>query len=346
MTVAVETRPSTAEAARKRFVLTLLVALGALAVVSLAGALLSWALGGLGAAPPPRSPFGVGLREGGASGGALAGWILGTQAAFYHQLTAALRAMKENGTAGWTLAGLSFAYGVFHAAGPGHGKAVISAWIVANERALRRGLAMAFAAAAVQAIVAIALVTVLAGVLRVTAVRMTNLTSAVELASFAAVALVGAALTWRKSRALAARLVPLGLSHAHAPGEACGPDCGHAHLPGPERAFGGWRDAAGAVFAAGVRPCSGAIIVLVFAMAQGLYPAGIAATLAMGLGTAVTTGALAALAVFAKGTALRVAAGRGVAAEWVVAGIEVLAGAFVFAMGLALAFGVAGGGAG
>ncbi|PSC02550.1 nickel transporter [Alsobacter soli] len=374
-TVSVAAAPPWAEfksCDRRRLLLSIAIALGAVGLVGLVGLLLTWAVGGMAsAAPAPKNPFGVGVREAGAPGNALAAWILGTQAAFYHQLTAAIRDLKANGSAGWSLAAISFAYGVFHAAGPGHGKAVISAWIVGNERALRRGLAMAFAAAGVQALVAIALVTVLSGLLRLTALRMTSVTGAVEMTSFAAVALIGAALTWRKARALASRVLPNGSSPAHAPHEgcspgcevsnlvvsgsrsqgpegtvrsvvaceACGPDCGHVHLPGPERASAGWREAAGAVLAAGIRPCSGAIIVLVFAMAQGLYLAGIGATLAMGFGTAVTTGALAALAVFAKGAALRLASGRG-GAEWLVATMEVLAGAFVFALGLALAMGV------
>lgn len=331
---------------RRRILAALAIALGALALVGLAGAVLSWALGGIGAAPPPKSPFGIGLREGGGSATGLTGWILATQSRFFQSLTDAVRTMKASGDAGWALIGISFAYGVFHAAGPGHGKAVIAAWIVANENALKRGLAMAFAAAAVQALVAIAIVTVAAGVLRATAARMTGLTNAVELASFAAVALVGAALTWRKAWRLAGRIAPDGAAHAHAPGEPCGPDCGHAHLPGPERASGSWRAMAGAVLAAGIRPCSGAILVLVFAMAQGLYAAGVGSVLAMGLGTALTTGALATLAVFAKGAALRLASGRGQGAEWAMGGLEVLAGAVVLALGLALAFGVASAGAG
>ena len=58
-----------------------------------------------------------------------------------------------------------------------------------------------------------------------------------------------------------------------------------------------------------IRPCAGAPIVLVFALAQGLFAAGIAATFAMAVGTVLTTGAIAAIAVFAKNLALRVAGG-------------------------------------
>jgi nickel/cobalt exporter len=313
---------------------TLLIAAGALVVVLICGAVLNAGLGG-SQAPPPKSPFGVGMREGGGSATGLVGWILATQSAFYRSLTATLKALKTDSGAVWALIWLSFAYGVFHAAGPGHGKAVISAYIVANESALRRGVAMAGAAALLQAIVAVALVSVLAGVLNFTAGAMTAVTNGVEIASFAVVACLGAVLLWRKADALA------GLLTGHsAKAAACAPDCGHAHLPGPQQAAKlPWRVAA-AVVAAGLRPCSGAIIVLVFALSQGVYGVGIAATLAMALGTALTTGALAALAVFAKGAALRLAGGRGEAGLIGLRSLEVLAAAIVLALGLALVLGL------
>jgi ABC-type nickel/cobalt efflux system permease component RcnA len=323
--------------------LAAIVAVGALLVVVLAALVLSWVFSGItpAPAPPARNPFGVGVREAGGSATGIVGWILATQSGFYRQLTAALRGVGAHDGAAWTLIGLAFAYGVFHAAGPGHGKAVISAWILANERALKRGLAMAAAAALLQALVAVALVGVLAGILNFTSTRMTGVTESVELASFAAVSLVGALLLWRKSSRFALHLVPEGAGHAHAPGEPCGPACFHAAMPAPETTTS-LRSAAGAIVAAGLRPCSGAIIVLVFALSLHLFPVGIAAVLAMALGTALTTGSLAALAVLAKGTALRLASGRGFVAALVVAGLEVLAAAAVLALGLGLLFGTAG----
>jgi ABC-type nickel/cobalt efflux system permease component RcnA len=94
------------------------------------------------------------------------------------------------------------------------------------------------------------------------------------------------------------------------------------------------------VLAAGIRPCAGAIVVLVFALSQGLFAAGMAATVAMALGTALTTGAIAALAVFAKALALRVAGGRGAGGALAMAGVELLAAAFVLVLGLTLLFGL------
>ncbi len=339
-TIVVQPSQTVAGSKRKRLIATFLIALSALVVVLAAGTLLSWAFGNAASAvPPPKNPFGVGIREGGAPSGGIVGWILATQSDFYRRLTAAIRALASGNSAAFGLAALSFAYGVFHAAGPGHGKAVISAWILANENDLKRGLAMSFAAALLQAVVAVAIVAILGGILRVTAIKMTGITQSIELASFGAVALVGTWLLWRKAGSFARMLEPA-TGHVHAPGEACGPDCGHLHMPGPELARSSTASMAAAVFAAGVRPCSGAIIVLVFALAQGVFAAGIAAAFAMAIGTALTTGALAALAVLFKAQALRLASGRGSAGARMLAGAEVLAAAFVLAFGLALLGGI------
>ncbi|MEH3148486.1 MAG: nickel transporter [Methylobacterium frigidaeris] len=283
------------------------------------------------AAPPPRSPFGLGLREATPSAGGLGGWLLALQADFSRQLQRAVSAAKA-GQAGYgLLVGLGFAYGVFHAAGPGHGKAVIAGYIVAGERALRRGFTLSLAAALLQAAVAVALVGGGAVVLRLTATGLSRAGTAIEIAGFAAVALLGLVITWSKAGRLAALL-------RHEAGPACGPDCGHGLLADAGRVARSetWRERAGLVVGAGLRPCAGAVLVLVFSLSQGVFLAGIAATLAMALGTALTTGALASLAVFAKALALRLAGGRGQAGAVAVGGLELLAGGFVLVLGVAL----------
>lgn len=306
-------------------------------------------------------PFAVGAREaapGAASG--LLGWALAQQAQFYKALTGAVRASAENPAAFWTLAGLSFAYGVFHAAGPGHGKAVVAAYMIANEQKLRRGLVITFLAALLQGAVAIAVVGIAALVFRATSQRMTQASFLIEAASYAAVAALGAWLVWKKGGALvrALRAQPaLAFAGAGAGGSrfvcesvearaggAC-PDCGQMHAPDPARLGGEFSLGAAAttVFAAGARPCSGAILVLVFAMAQGVFAAGVGAALAMSLGVALTTGALAATAVLAKGFAVRFAgASEGAAALWLRAG-EFAAALAVLAFGLVLLAGAAAG---
>ncbi|PTM40706.1 nickel/cobalt transporter [Bosea sp. 124] len=284
--------------------------------------------------PPPRNPFGTALpREALPATTGIGGMLLAWQSSFYRELTATLKAVAASPAALWSLLGLAFGYGVFHAAGPGHGKAVISGYIVADDRSLRRGLALSFAAAILQALVAIALVGTLTIAFNATAKTMSIATDAIETASFALVALVGAVVLWRKAGALLA-LGPGAPVHD--------PSCDHVHMPSPDEIarLRNWREMAGIVLAAGLRPCAGALIILVFAASQGLLWAGIAATFAMALGTALTTGALAAFAVFFKFAALRLAGGSSLRAAKLIAGLELLAAAFLAVLGAALFLGL------
>jgi nickel/cobalt exporter len=315
----------------------LLVTLLALGLVAGALGLIAWlvSLYVPPPPPPPRNPFGTALpREALPATSGLGAVILAWQSSFYRELTATLKGIAQSSAALPGLLGLAFAYGVFHAAGPGHGKAVISGYIVADDRSLRRGLALSFAAALVQALVAIGLVGTLTLALNATARTMASTTFVIEQGSFALVALVGLHVLWRK----AGRFVALGRDGAaHDP-----VSCDHAHLPGPEEIsrLRSFREMVGVVLAAGLRPCAGALIILVFANAQGLLWAGIAATFAMALGTALTTGALAALAVFFKFAALRLAGGGSLRGARIIAGLEVLAAAFVAVLGAALVLGL------
>ena len=306
-----------------------------------------------GLSAPARNPFSVGVSEGSGQYTGVLGWIMSQQVAFERQMSGAVRAIRTTGAGFWTLAAISFAYGVLHAAGPGHGKAVVAAYMIANERALKRGLIISGLASLLQGFVAIAIVGVLALLLNATAQRMRDAAQWVEMASFAGIAAFGAFLAWRKGRALLTTLWPPAPtpasrfvceavegdeSHVH------GPDCGHFHMPDPrdlgKKSFS-WRDAALTVITAGSRPCSGAILVLVFSLAQGIFWAGMAATFAMALGTAITTGALATMAVLAKDLALRLTGGQSSRRGEIVArALEFAAACLVLALGGALLMGV------
>jgi len=333
--------------------------------------------------------FGAGMRA--PAIGGVAGWLLAKQAAFYTALAAQLRSAKVDGSALWGLMGISFLYGIFHAAGPGHGKAVISSYLFANDETWRRGVTLSFASAVLQSLTAISIVSVAAVLLGATAKLMGDTVRVVEIVSYGLIVLLGARLLWVKGRGFFGALNDLrtdaarGATDLKTPGHAlcdhshddtsCGHDhghassfvCdkfhdangvsrhdgrhhddhhhheeldvlpwGHAHGPEPEELAGpgGWQRGLSAVVAVGLRPCSGAIIVLVFALAQGLFWAGIASTFVMGLGTAITVGTIATVAVGAKTLAKRVAhkpTGYG----------SVLVRAVEFgAAGLVLAFGI------
>ena len=108
-----------------------------------------------------------------------------------------------------------------------------------------------------------------------------------------------------------------------------------SELGGP----GGWRRGLAAIFTVGIRPCSGAILVLVFALAQGLFWAGIAATFVMGLGTALTVAAIAVMAVSARGLAQRLSGASEGGGALVMRGVEFGAAGLVLLFGLGLLLG-------
>ncbi|ODT68168.1 MAG: hypothetical protein ABS75_21470 [Pelagibacterium sp. SCN 63-23] len=262
------------------------------------------------------------------------GWLQQQQRDFYAAMTGALDALRSDWTAFWVLGGLSFLYGVFHAAGPGHGKVVISSYVLANERQLRQGVTLSALSALLQSLVAIGFVLVLAGLLNLTSTAMGVAAHWVGVVSYALVALLGLWLVARKV---------FGWGHGHH--EHDHHDHGHHHhdhgehmhhAVAPRDIRGNWREQLGVVLAVGLRPCSGALVVLVFALSQGLLAAGIAAVLLMGLGTAITVAALATLAVGAKGLAARIGGTDSAMARHLVWWAELLGAVAVLAFGILL----------
>ena len=278
--------------------------------------------------------------------GGFAGYILAKQAEFYRMLSGAIRAAKTDGSAAYTLIGISFLYGIFHAAGPGHGKAVISSYVVANDETWKRGVFLSFASAMLQAVTAVAIVGIAAALLGATARSMGDAVRVIEIVSYGLIVLIGLRLVWVKGGALV-KLLRGESAHGnhehghHAHDHHChghdhqhgqrhdhahdhhhahdhphdhddGHAWGHAHAPEPAELKGrDWmRRGLAAIVAVGLRPCSGAILVLVFALAQGLFWLGVVSTFAMGIGTAITVAAIAVFAVAARGAAARFAAAK------------------------------------
>src|SRR6201999_403747 len=132
--------------------------------------------------------------------GGIVGWLMTKQSEFYREMSATIRAAKADGYAVWTLLAISFAYGIFHAAGPGHGKAVIASYLVANRETARRGIALSFASALMQSLVAILIVGISAWILNATAKTMCRAEGAIEIASYGLIALFGLRLVWTKGR--------------------------------------------------------------------------------------------------------------------------------------------------
>ncbi len=261
---------------------------------------------------------------------------------------------------------------------------MISSYLLANEETWRRGIALSFASALLQALTAVAIVAVAAVLIGATAKMMGDTVRVIEIVSYALIVLLGIRLFWVKGRSFLHALHDVRskaetvqpnaahdahshcehrtqkdhMHHDHAQSEhghhehhhhahAYSHDLdeeesvlpwGHAHGPEPEELAGpgGWRRGFSAIVAVGLRPCSGAIIVLVFALAQGLFWAGVVSTFVMGLGTAITVAAIATLAVGAKSLAKRFARSRGGYGALMLRGVEAGAAVLVMAFGVLL----------
>ncbi len=275
-------------------------------------------------------------------------WARDLQQTFYGQMSGALRNVRHNSSfaATWTLLLLSFAYGIFHAAGPGHGKAVISAWLLATENDLRRGIVISLMSALIQALTAITVVSVLLLLVASAGATARNVAGVLESASYGLIGLMGLYLIWTALRGLMPApasaqhfdsFQPL-QNHQH---HEHGPDCGHAHVPAAAEVKGDWSlaKAFSLAFAVGIRPCTGAILVLIFANALGLYWAGIASTFAMAIGTFITVSAIAAMAVYAKKFALRFASQDDRWINWLGFGLRLGGGAVIAFLGTILFLG-------
>ncbi|MEO1090766.1 MAG: nickel/cobalt transporter [Pseudomonadota bacterium] len=232
--------------------------------------------------------------------------LLDVQRALHGRLAEALATVREAGpAAAWPLIALSFAYGVFHAAGPGHGKVVIGTYLATHESRLPQALTLTVLAALAQAVTAIVAVHAAVTVLDLGLRQARGVVGDVETVSFALVTLLGLGLCVRAVRRL--------WRGTDAQEATCGGharedrvDCGHGHDIRVEPGASLWQRTA-VVLSIGLRPCSGGVVVLLLAYAGDIRAIGIAAVLAMAVGTALTTSALACLAVFARSSAVGLA---------------------------------------
>ncbi|WP_103332835.1 nickel/cobalt transporter [Pseudotabrizicola formosa] len=281
----------------------------------------------------------------------VAAWAGAQQRAVQEALAAAVRALRGGQPGAWSaLLAVCFAYGFFHAVGPGHGKAVIGGYGLARRVRLMPLAGLALASSLAQAAVAVALVAGGAYALGWTRARMEGFaeTAMVPL-SHGLVAGLGLWLVWRGLRGLMAGRRGAepeqghhhhhhdhdhgnGPRHDHGPADACG--CGHAHGPSVEQVaqVTSARDAAVLIGAIALRPCSGALFLLILTFAMGIGWAGVAGTFAMGLGTASVTVLVAGLAVWAREGAFAALPGAGLAR--VLPGVELVAGAVIAAVSL------------
>ncbi|ANP35628.1 membrane protein [Phaeobacter gallaeciensis] len=279
----------------------------------------------------------------------VARWAVSGQREAQSALARGLRALKAGQPGALiSLLSLCFAYGFFHAAGPGHGKLVIGGYGMDRSVAMGRLAALAVASSLAQAATAVVLVAGGLTVMDWGRERMTSIAEEVLAPlSYGLIALVGVYLFQRGTRRLlrlrqspsAAKVDGLvaacdhGHMHSHDhdhdhSADAC-PSCGHRHGPTLEEAaqVHGLRDALAIIGAVALRPCTGAVFLLLVTWRMDVLPAGIAGAFAMGLGTASVTVAVAIASVSLRQGALDRMQGRRALA--LAAGLELLAGGVI-----------------
>ncbi len=231
--------------------------------------------------------------------------IIEWQKLFHALLAKHIAAVAQNAFLhGWALVALSFGYGVFHAIGPGHGKAVIVTYLGTHKESINKGVAISMAAAVLQALIAISLVSVLAKILGLKFSEVNSYGSDITTVSYLLVGLLGGYLLLTALYRLikVSRSVPNSQrdsttehSHHHHSDSCCSNH--HVHQPTRQES---WIQTMGVVLSMGIRPCAGAIIVLIYAHLVDAYWYGIIASLVMGLGTGLSVSAIALGTQFAR----------------------------------------------
>lgn len=234
------------------------------------------------------------------------------------QLSALLQQVAEHpAQAGLSLLAFSALYGVLHALGPGHGKVVIATWLATHPSRLKTGLWLTLSASLLQGAMAIALVTVVLTLLQLPARQLHLSGFWLEKGSYLLVGALGLLLCWRALVTLKTLLRPAPrftrfttAAQPHQHDERCG--CGHQHVPDDARLAhsGSVQARVAIVLSMGLRPCSGALMVLLFSKVIGVYGWGMAATMAMALGTSLTISALALLVHSFRAAAVRLSQQR------------------------------------
>ena len=221
--------------------------------------------------------------------------IVEWQRVFHELLASLINAISQDPVHhGLRLIALSFVYGVFHAVGPGHGKAVIIVYLGSHKESLHRGAVISLLAALLQSLVAIFLVVILSQLLSLKFSQVNQYADQIKLVSYLLVMGLGiylfvsaASKQWSFFRKKASDHHDHDHHHAH--DHSC---CGHkhAHQSDPKET---WLQSLSVVFSMGIRPCAGAIIVLIYAHLVGVFVYGVVATFMMGLGTGLSIAGMA-----------------------------------------------------
>lgn len=268
-----------------------------LLLVAVAGLLLAGAAEAQGLGGATREP---------AATGGLAAAFADFQRIANREIARHLKAIRDGQGAGPLALGLvlAFLYGAVHAAGPGHGKLVVVGYFLSREARIGRGLAMGAQIAVMHVVSAVIVVGLADLLLRRTFGGAPAEVPAVRIASYALIVGIGLVMLGRAVRRLATARHPTSAEHPHA----------HPHRHGPSCGCGGHaRPAEGGLLAlaVGLVPCTGSLLVLLYALANDMLATGFLLVAAIALGMAITMGGLGLASVWARGFVLdRMPGGR------------------------------------
>ncbi len=244
--------------------------------------------------------------------------------------------------AGLALLGFSLIYGVLHALGPGHGKVVIATFLATHPLKLKTSLQLTVAAALVQGAVAIVLVTVMLTVLQLSSRQLHLSSDWLEKGSYLLVIALGIGLSWRAVCRILRTLKKTDRTfhrlteHDHHHGAGCG--CGHQHVPDSgsvNRAVNN-RTKVMVVLSMGLRPCSGALMMLLFAKVMNVYWWGALSAFVMAMGTAITVSAMALLVHVSRTLALKLSEGSSQGWQKIGAAASLVGGLLLIGLGVVL----------
>ncbi len=261
-------------------------------------------------------------------------WCLATQITLHRYLVMYLLQLNNHEYSGglWLLVG-AFLYGVLHAIGPGHGKFIVTTYLSTNKESLLAARVVPFIGSLMQGISAILFVFILAVGFNLASGDLSTSRWYVEKISAVMIGAFGLFIIYQALRSLRSRRLAISaLKPLHQHGENCG--CGH-HGVGTLLAESDWKTRLGVILAIGARPCSGAIMILMFANALGIVTWGIAAVMTMALGTA--------LSILGLSLAVRYARERTVAMfggvsgpRWVIPAVKIAGGAMLIVFAIVL----------
>ncbi len=261
-------------------------------------------------------------------------WCLATQITLHRYLVMYLLQLNNHEYSGglWLLVG-AFLYGVLHAIGPGHGKFIVTTYLSTNKESLLAARVVPFIGSLMQGISAILFVFILAVGFNLASGDLSTSRWYVEKISAVMIGAFGLFIIYQALRSLRPRRLAISaLKPLHQHGENCG--CGH-HGVGTLLAESDWKTRLGVILAIGARPCSGAIMILMFANALGIVTWGIAAVMTMALGTA--------LSILGLSLAVRYARERTVAMfggvsgpRWVIPAVKIAGGAMLIVFAIVL----------